>query len=104
MVDPYDWPNKCCSGCYRGSRVFHETCHSITFDFMKNSFSDIGKKCISPNKIKALILFGKMHFLGISENNSFHDIKRTGMTSFMDLMIFKVPEKRLAKILKRVLQ
>ena len=71
---------------------------------LKNSFSDIGKKCISPNKIKALILFGKMHFLGISENNSFHDIKRTGMTSFMDLMIFKVPEKRLAKILKRVLQ
>ena len=54
----------------------------------KKKTSDTSKKCISPNKIKALIVFGKMHFLGISENNFFHEIKRIGMTSFMDFLIF----------------
>ena len=33
---------------------FHETCHSVTFYFMKNSFSDIRKKCILPNMIGAV--------------------------------------------------
>ena len=31
--------------------------------------------------ILALIIFGKMHFLLISENNFFHEIKRDGITS-----------------------
>ena len=37
----------------------------------KNSFSDISRRCILPNMAKsgtALITFGKMHFLVISEN------------------------------------
>ena len=29
----------------------HETCHSVTFYFMKNSFPDISRKCILPNKM-----------------------------------------------------
>ena len=33
---------------------FHETCHSVTFYFMKNSFSDINRKCILPNKIRVV--------------------------------------------------
>ena len=30
----------------------------------------------------ALIIFGKIHFLLISENEFFHEIKRDGITSF----------------------
>ena len=33
----------------------------------------------------ALIMFGKMHFLLISENEFFHEIKCERFTSFMDL-------------------
>ena len=33
----------------------HETCDSVTFYFMKKkSFSDISRKCISPNMIRAI--------------------------------------------------
>ena len=38
--------------------------------------------------IPALIIFGKMHFLLMSENLIFHEIKRDGITSFMDLMLW----------------
>ena len=51
------------------------------FHEKKTKTSDTSTKCISPNKIKALIIFGKMHFLGISESNFFHEIKHTRMTS-----------------------
>ena len=49
-----------------------------------NSFSDISRKCILPNVIGAVtapIIFGQMHFLLISENEIFHEIKRDGITS-----------------------
>ena len=51
-----------------------KTCPSVTFYFMKNSFSDISRKRILPNMIRAgttLIIFGKIHFLLISENEFF---------------------------------
>ena len=50
----------------------------------------ISRKCILPNMIGAVtalmiftapIIFGKMHFLLISEHWFFHEIKRDGMTS-----------------------
>ena len=34
---------------------------------MKKIISDIPGKCILPNTIRALILFGEMHFLLVSE-------------------------------------
>ena len=43
-----------------------KTCPSVTFYFMKNSFSDISRKRILPNMIRAgiaIIIFGKIHFL-----------------------------------------
>ena len=45
---------------------------------------------ILPNKIGAVtapVIFGKMHFLLISENDFFYEIKCNGITSFMDFMI-----------------
>ena len=48
-----------------------KTCNSVTFYFMKNSFSDISRKRILPNMIRAgtaLIIFSKMLFLLISES------------------------------------
>ena len=47
-----------------------KTFPSVTFYFMKNSFSDISRKWILPNMIRtvpALIIFGKIHFLLTSE-------------------------------------
>ena len=47
---------------------------SVTFYFMKNSFSDISRKWILPNMISvvpAIIIFGKINFLLISENEFF---------------------------------
>ena len=41
-----------------------QTCNSVTFYFMTT-----------------LTIFGKMHFLLISENELFHEIKRDGITS-----------------------
>ena len=41
-----------------------KTCPSVTFYFMKISFSD-------SNRFTALIIFGKIHFLLISENEFF---------------------------------
>ena len=60
----------------------YEPCHmkstkvSIPIHFISwvSSFSDISRKCIFPNMIRvgtALIIFGKMHFLLISENEFF---------------------------------
>ena len=52
---------------------FHETCNSVTFYFIKNLISDISRKCILPNMIKAeatLIIVGKIHFLLVSEVRS----------------------------------
>ena len=75
-------------------RLFHEK---------KNLFSDTGKKCISPNKIKALIVFGKMHFLRISENNFFAWNKAYRNDKFHGFLDFYSTKKRLVKILERVL-
>ena len=36
--------------------------------------------------VTAPIIFGQMHFLLISENEFFHEIKCNGMTSFMEFM------------------
>ena len=71
--------------------------------FMKKKTSDTSKKCISPNKIKALIVFGKMHFLGISENNFFSWNKAYRNDKFHGFLDFYRTKKRLVKILKRVL-
>ena len=54
----------------------------------------MSRKYVLPIRIRAgtaLIIFVKMHFLLISENEFFfvfffHEIKRDGMTSFMDSM------------------
>ena len=40
----------------------------------------------SQHWLTAPIIFGKMHFLLISENEFFHEITWNGMTSFMDFM------------------
>ena len=56
----------------------------------KKSFSDTSRKCILPNIIRAvpvLIIFGKMPFLLISEDEFIHEIKCNRMKSFMDFMI-----------------
>ena len=45
----------------------------------------------------ALIIFGKMHFLLISENEFFHEIKCNRMTSFMKFM-FAVMNNALSSI------
>ena len=37
--------------------------------------------------VTAPIIFGKMHFLLISENEFFHEIKCNGITNFMEFMI-----------------
>ena len=61
----------------------------------KNSFSDINRKCILPNKIGAVtapILFGKMHFLLISANWFTREITVIGMTSFMEFMFPVISE------------
>ena len=48
-----------------------KTCYSVKFYFMKNSFSDISRKWILPNMIRAgtiLVLYCKIHYLLTSEN------------------------------------
>ena len=43
-----------------------QTCNSVTFYFMKNSFSDVSRKWIVPNMIRAVLayfIFGKIHLL-----------------------------------------
>ena len=60
---------------------FHEMYNSITFYFIYS------RKCILPNMIRlgaTQIIFDKMHFLLISEILFVHEIKRDGMTFFMD--------------------
>ena len=50
-----------------------KTCPSVTFYFLKNSFSDMSRKWILPSMIRAgtaLIVLGEIHFLLISENES----------------------------------
>ena len=57
-----------------------ETCPSVTFYFLTNSFHDISRKFILPNVIRvilAVIIFGKMHFLLISEKECFMNQKVT---------------------------
>ena len=54
-----------------------------------DTFSDISRKCILSDMIRAvpaLIISGKMHFLLISVNEVFHEIKCDGITSFLDFM------------------
>ena len=41
--------------------------------------------------VTAPIIFGKMHFLLISENEFFNEIKRDGITGFMDFIHFANP-------------
>ena len=62
-----------------------KTCHSVTFYFMKNSFSNISRKCILPSMIRAapvLIIFGKIHFLVISQNEFFMKYKFSWSTCY----------------------
>ena len=71
----------------------HETCNSVTFYFLSELFSDTSRKFILPNMfvtVPALFIFGKMHFLLISENEFIHEIKRDGMTSFAAFMMIIV--------------
>ena len=67
-----------------------KTYNSVKFYFMKNSFSNISRKCILPNMIRAGT--GLNHFwhnaLPSNIRNKFTlEIKRDGITSFMDFMI-----------------
>ena len=69
-----------------------QNCNSITFYFMKNSISDINRKWILPNMIRAratLIIFGKMPFLLTSENEFTHEIKYDGITSLHGIHVFQ---------------
>ena len=61
---------------YKHSAIMNsmQTCNSVTFYFMKNSFSDVSRKWILPNMIRAgtaLIIFDNIHFLLTSENEFF---------------------------------
>ena len=61
-----------------------------------NSFSDISRKCISPNMMRAgnaLIIFSEMHFLLISENEFYMksnvtdwQVSRISCGTFIDLL------------------
>ena len=42
--------------------------------------------CNECNRLTALIIFGKMHFLLISQNEFTHEIRCNGMTSFMEFI------------------
>ena len=55
-----------CSSQEGCQHEFLETCPSVTFYFLKNSFSDISKRWILPNIIRVGI-----HLLLISENEFF---------------------------------
>ena len=91
------------------SHGFQETCDSVTFYFMKNKFSDVSWRCILPNMTGAvtisgkcillpniiragtsLFIHGKIPFLLISEKEFFHEIKRYGITSFLDFTKKKI--------------
>ena len=45
-----------------------------------------------------LIVFGKRHFLLISQNKSFHEIKRNKITCFMDFIVNLVVSKKEIKL------
>ena len=68
-----------------------ETCHSVAFYFTEKlifpSIAGCALYLIWLGRIPALIILGKMHFLPISENEFFSEIKCNGITSFMDFMI-----------------
>ena len=70
----------------------------------KNSFSDIIMKCFLPKKILRCLaiplILGKLHFLLISEFFFFPEIKRNGMTSFMEFVICMDMGQRLAHPIK----
>ena len=61
---------------------FHETCHSVTFLFVKKTHFLI----LAGSAFYQIKSFGKMHFLLLSENQSFCEIKYDEMTSFMEFM------------------
>ena len=74
-------------------------CYSVTWSswnllfrhilFHGKLISDIRRKCILPSMIRAgttPIIFGKIDFLLISENEFLHEIKCKGTTSFMEFM------------------
>ena len=66
-----------------------KTCPSVTFYFLKNKFSDISRKWILPNMIRAgtaLIIFGKIHFLLILENEFLMKYNVTEGQVFMEFM------------------
>ena len=46
----------------------------------------MGKLFTQVMKFKPPVIFGKMHFLLISENEFTHEIKHDGITSFVDFM------------------
>ena len=56
----------------------------------KNPFLISAGSALLPSMINAVtvpIIFGKTHFLLISENEFYHEIKCNGITSFMEFMI-----------------
>ena len=61
-------PEECNAGQKRIVHEMHETCDSVAFYFMKNSFSDTSRKWILPNMIRA-------------------EIKRDGRTCFHDIHV-----------------
>ena len=70
-----------------------QTCNSVTFYFMKNSFSDVSWKWILPNMIRAgtaLIIFGKIHFLLTSENEFFMKWNVTELQVCMEFMVIDI--------------
>ena len=109
--------DQCCFWSFVKNMNSMKLVNPLHFISWKNSFSDISRKCILPNMIGAVnshqrwcsafafifgvnwlwltspIIFGKMHFLLISENLFFHEIKCNEMTSFMEFM-FLVIDKR----------
>ena len=78
-----------------------QTCNSVTFYFKKNSFSDVSRKWILPNMTRAgtaLIIFGKIHILLISENKFFMKYNVTEGQVFMEFMT-RVKQVRTSQVL-----
>ena len=58
----------------------------VRFISQKKLFADIPRKCILLNMIRAVILFGKMHFFLISENEFFMKLNVMELQVFMEFM------------------
>ena len=68
-----------------------QTCNSVMFYFMKNSFPDVSRRWILPNMIRAvpiLIIFGRIHLLLTSENEFFMKQNVTELQVCMEFMLW----------------